>query len=156
MRIYSLSSPISERRPETMNDSAECIQRRMEDVRNKLDDDVEEIVDSARQFMDWHTYVEKYPWVCVGLATAIGYFVVPKRLRLNRPDATTFLEMAKKNKQVVEANPAPQVRDSMANKLFGFVLHAAMRGAAMYLGQKLRAASGLQDVHRDRNPLPPK
>ena len=58
----------------------------MEDVRNKLDDDVEEIVDSARQFMDWHTYVEKYPWVCVGLATAIGYFVVPKRLRLKRPD----------------------------------------------------------------------
>ncbi len=128
----------------------------MEDVRNQLDDDVEEIVDSARQFMDWHTYVEKYPWVCVGLATAVGYFVVPKRLRFSRPEATALLELASKNNRVFEANAAPPVRNSMANRLFGLVLHAAMRGAAMYLGQKLRGASGLQDVHANRNRLQPK
>jgi hypothetical protein len=116
--------------------SAERIQRRMYDLRGQLGNDLEEVVDSAKEFTDWRTYVRSYPWACVGVAAAIGYLVVPSRVELESPDADTLLELAKKNKLVVEANPSPRKREGIASTALRFILHAAGRRALAYLGQK--------------------
>jgi hypothetical protein len=117
--------------------SAEHIQHRMHDLRGQLDNDVEEVVDSAMEFTDWRTYVRSYPWACVGVAAAIGYLVVPSRVELESPDVDTLLELAKKNKLVVQANPSPRKRDGIASTALRFILHAAGRSALTYLGQKV-------------------
>ena len=70
-----------------MHDSHEtnAIRQRMEEVRCDLDQDVQEIVEGARDLRDWRSYVRTYPWVCVGAALAVGYLLVPRRQwRCNR------------------------------------------------------------------------
>jgi hypothetical protein len=135
-----------------MNHAAERIQRQMEDVRGQLNDDLEGVVDSAKELVDWRAHVRKHPWACVGAAVAIGYSVVPKRLELNSPDVDTLLELAKKNKLVVKANPTPQRRNTAASKLFTLVSHAAVRGGLAYLGQKLGEIGSQQSVTADEKP----
>jgi hypothetical protein len=120
-----------------MSSVAERIQRRMHDLRGQMDDDLEEVVDSAKEFIEWRTYVKSYPWACVGVAAAIGYLVVPSRVELESPDVDTLLQLAKQNKLVVEANPSPRKQGGLASTAFRFMLHAAGRSALTYLGQKV-------------------
>ena len=120
-----------------MSSVAERIQRRMHDLRGQLDNDLEEVVDSAMEFTDWRTYVESYPWVCVGVAAAIGYLVVPSRVELESPDVDTLLQLSKQNKLVVEANPSPRTQEGIASTALRFMLHAAGKSALSYLGQKV-------------------
>ncbi|MHB8903468.1 MAG: hypothetical protein ACYC6Y_32285 [Thermoguttaceae bacterium] len=134
-----------------MNETAESIQRRMEALRCRLDEDVDEVVDTARQYADWRFYVRSYPWACAALALGLGYMVVPRRVEVSSPDVGTLLELAKRNKLVVEAQPAPQVRNRAANQLFGYLMGAAARAAAAYLGQKVGGISGLAAGLADRS-----
>jgi hypothetical protein len=119
-----------------MSSVTEQIQDQMHDLRGQLDNDLEQIVDSAKELTDWRTYVRRYPWACVGVAAAIGYLVVPSRMELESPDVNTLLKLAKKNKLVVEANPYPRRREGLGSTAFQFLLNAAGRSALGYLGQK--------------------
>lgn len=49
-----------------MNRSAETIRKEMQCVRREIADDVQDVVESTRQMTDWHSYVNRYPLVCVG------------------------------------------------------------------------------------------
>ncbi|TVQ01764.1 MAG: hypothetical protein EA381_04590 [Planctomycetaceae bacterium] len=57
----------------------DAILRRMEEVRCDLDEGAHEIAESARDMGQWRHYVRNYPWVCVGVAWAVGYVIVPRR-----------------------------------------------------------------------------
>ena len=65
----------------------EAIRQRMEEVRCDLDEDVQEIVEGARDMGDWRSYVRTYPWICLGAALAVGYLIVPGRTWGTQPDA---------------------------------------------------------------------
>jgi hypothetical protein len=58
----------------------EAIRQRMEEVRCDLDEDVQEIVEGARDMGDWRYYVKAYPWICLGGALVAGYLIVPGAL----------------------------------------------------------------------------
>ena len=75
-----------------------AIRHRMEEVRCELDQDVQGIVERARDLRDWRSYVRSYPWVCVGAAVAVGYLLVPRRPAAMQPNAETLAEL-------VEAEP---------------------------------------------------
>ena len=120
-----------------MSNVAERIQRRMHDLRGELDNDLEEVVDSAKEFTDWRSYVRRYPWACVGVAAAIAYLAVPSRVQLESPEVDTLLELAKKNKLAVEANPSARKQEGIASTALRFILHAAGRSALTHLGQKV-------------------
>ena len=119
-----------------MGEAAEQIQKRMATVRSHLLDDADDVIDSARQMFEWRAYVRRYPWACMGLAAALGYFVVPNRVELISPDTDTLLQLAKKNKLAVKASPTPQKRAGIASSLFTLASNTAVRGAISYLGQK--------------------
>ena len=119
-----------------MSEVAEEIRRRMEAVRCHLIDDADHVVESARQMVDWHEYVRRYPWISVGIAAAVGYLAVPKRVEIISPDLDTLLALAKKNKLVVEANPPPKKRSGILDMLLTMAGNAAVRGAMSYLGQQ--------------------
>jgi hypothetical protein len=57
----------------------QAILRRMEEVRCDLDEGAQEIAESAHDLVEWRYYVKNYPWICAGVACAIGYVIVPRR-----------------------------------------------------------------------------
>src|SRR4030095_2033115 len=56
-----------------------AIRQRMEEIRCDLDEDVQEIVEGARDMGDWRSYVRSYPCACVGAAVVAGYLIIPRR-----------------------------------------------------------------------------
>ena len=73
---------------------AEAVRARMQQLRCRIDGDMEDMAASARSMVDWKHYVKTYPWVCLGAAVALGFLIVPKRSRALRPDSGTLREIA--------------------------------------------------------------
>ena len=119
----------------TTADTAEEIQSQMRQVRRELGEDVQEIVDNARIMTDWKHYVRAYPWVCMGVALAAGYFVVPSRPNLIRPDAKALAEWAKSQKLVVEPVSQARPKPTLSNQLASMAASALLQGGLAVLRQ---------------------
>jgi hypothetical protein len=116
-------------------ESAEAIQRQMRQVRRELGEDVQEIVDNARTLADWKHYVRTYPWACLGIALAAGYFVVPARAQVIRPDAKTLAAWAKDQKIVVEPVSQARPKPTLTSQLVGMAASALFQGGLGVLRQ---------------------
>jgi len=128
---------------------AEQIQTEMRQVRAELRDDVNDVVDSARVLSQWQSYVRSYPWLCLGAAAAAGFFLVPSRVMILRPDTESLMELAKSKKLVVnvnDANPKPGLIGSLIGMAAGTVMQAGLAIASQQVNQFLAAAT---------NPPPP-
>jgi len=112
----------------------ESIASRMEGVRCDLDEDVQEIVESARDMRDWRTYVRKYPWVCLGAALAVGYLVAPRRTAVTKLDGMAGPDLAKLEQLLAVSQAAPKA--SVGGRLLAFVGDLAMRGISSYVAQQ--------------------
>jgi hypothetical protein len=66
------------------------IRRRMALIRRDLHADVQGVVAKAEAAADWRRYLTMYPWVSLGAALALGYWIVPKR----SPQAISYVESA--------------------------------------------------------------
>lgn len=64
-----------------MSNNGQHIQRKMKDVRREIEQDADQLVDSARQLGNWKEYVRAYPWLSVGGAAALGFLIAPSRSR---------------------------------------------------------------------------
>lgn len=75
------------------------IERQMKQVRRDLDNQVDELVDNARQITeqitDWRSYVAAHPWISLGVAVAAGYLVIPTRVSVDRPVSETLADLAR-------------------------------------------------------------
>ena len=127
-----------------MSKTPDQIRTQMQWLRRSLDDDVDQIVESAREMTDWKNYLRRYPWASLTVAAAVGYLVVPNRIEIMSPDADTLLKLAKKNKLVINANPEPQKRSGIVGALFTLVAATATRGVTSYLGNKVGPLIGSQ------------
>lgn len=118
-----------------MQDSPEskAIRQRMEEVRCELDDDVQAIVESARDVSEWRSYVRDYPWICLGAAAAVGYFIVPRRVMGMRPDAQTLAELANQS-NLLATSHSPRNRN-LGGVLLAFAGNLALRGVSAYVLQ---------------------
>jgi hypothetical protein len=118
-----------------VHDSPErtAIRRRMEEVRCDLDQDVQEIVEGARDLRDWRVYVKSYPWACVGVTLAVGYLVVPRRRRMSEPSAEMLAELAKQSRLAAMADLPTK---SNGGRVLAFVGSLALRGVASYVSQQ--------------------
>ena len=71
------------------NGNSDKLQREMSSIRRNLGEHTEQIIEDAREQLNWHHYVTNYPWIALGAAAAAGYFLVPSRCRCNAPSQTT-------------------------------------------------------------------
>ncbi len=55
------------------------LQRQMRNVRGDLSEHADEAVKKARWQFDWRRFVANHPWVSLGTAAAVGYYLVPRR-----------------------------------------------------------------------------
>jgi hypothetical protein len=63
----------------TRSTEIEDIQRRMAQIRHDMHEEVLEAVKGAQSLTDWRSQVRNHPWLTLGVATAVGYLIVPGR-----------------------------------------------------------------------------
>lgn len=126
---------------------AEQIRQEMVRVRSELHNDVDEVVASARALTDWRQYVRSYPWVCLGVAAAAGYLIVPSR---RKPPAAPPKTSAAQTQQAavesgVKAGAAAGVLGTVVSTIGTFALRSAMnfasRKATEWLDARMSPAS---------------
>jgi len=105
---------------------ADEIQREMRQIRVELRDNVQEIVSSAREIVDWQSYVKAYPWLCVGAAAFVGYLLVPSRTTVIRPDPEALRELTK-SREMLEQQVKP--KKSLVGMVVGMVAASAAQAA---------------------------
>jgi hypothetical protein len=118
----------------TSSNDAETIQREMRLVREELRADVREVVSNTQDLMDaarvltqWQTYVRNYPWACLGAAAAVGFFVVPSRPKVIKPDTESLMELARSKKLVFQVDPPAAKQPGMMKSLLGMAAGTAMQ-----------------------------
>jgi hypothetical protein len=134
---------------ESTNHTADEIRRQMQLARQRVRDEVEEVVENAKQFADWRFYPRRFPWATLGVAAVLGYAVVPRRLEIVSPDADTLQELARKHKLVVDAKPAPSrkrgVLDAVLSLTGRALLRAGVAYASQYVGKRFDHTAGLHE-----------
>jgi hypothetical protein len=116
---------------------AEEIQRQMRDVRSELRDDVQEIVENARVMTDWQFYVRQYPWICLGAAAALGYFVVPQRVLVVKPDAQMLSDLVRQHQLAVKTEVRPQPSGGVLGRLVNVAASALLHGVVAIASQQM-------------------
>jgi hypothetical protein len=121
---------------------ADDVQRQMREVRQELREDVQEMVCNAQQIGDWTVYVRAYPWLCVGAALAAGFFLVPSRSVIVKPDAEGLIELAKRNKLVVkmEETPPQKKRGGLLAQLLSMAAATLLQGGLKVVSSQLTQA----------------
>lgn len=116
----------------------EAILRRMEQIRRGLDEDVQDIVEGARDFGNWRYYVRAYPWICLGAAVAGGYLIVPRR-RASWPVAPANNDHVGLNdEQPAQGSSAPsRSKSSVGGAVLAFVGSLLLRTAISHGVRKL-------------------
>lgn len=126
----------------TSTPNADDIARQMRDVRTELREDVQEIVENSREMAHWQYYVRRYPWFCLGAATAVGYLLVPPRVQVIKPDPQFLAELVKQHqvqvKAEVQPQPGPTLMGRLVNLGAGMALQGAMAVASHGLNQFLQ------------------
>ena len=122
---------------QTLHNSPEttAIRQRMKEVRRELDEDVQEIVEGARDLRDWRSYVRSYPWLCLGAAVAAGYLIVPRRSAGPQPAARTLAELPK-SLAASQSPPLPNVWSNVRSHVLAVVGDMVLRGVAAYALQQ--------------------
>jgi hypothetical protein len=132
---------------------AERIQQEMQHVRSELRTEVQEIVAGAREMTDWRHYVATYPWLCIGAAAAVGYFLVPSRPVVIKPSTKDLLDLAKAHKLFVDPNPKPVQKQGILGSLTGMAMSAVLQTAMAVGSHQLdQFFKGLSE--RPRQPQP--
>jgi hypothetical protein len=107
------------------------IQRRMAQIRHEMHQDVQGAVKGAHSLTDWRSLVRSHPWLALGIATAAGYLIVPKRRIQTRtvvaasgppPEALPVAAAS-------QAAPAMRARASTIGTVFSLVAPVAIRAA---------------------------
>jgi hypothetical protein len=121
---------------------ADDIQRQMREVRAELRDDVKELMTSAQEMRDWTRYVRAYPWLCVGLAAAAGYVLVPARPLVVQPDPDALFRLAKEHKLVMkpEDGPVEKRKGGLIAKLLSVAMATALQGGLRLASQHITEA----------------
>ena len=125
-----------------------AIRQRMEEVRCDLDEDVQGIVEGARDMRDWRSYVRAYPWVCVGAAVAVGYLLVPRRPASMQPSAEAIAELVKQSR--LAETPLVKARGLLLRSVGNLVI----QGVSAYIGQQAGKHFGEQAANSPQDGQP--
>ncbi len=124
--------------------NASDIRREMDQIRASLGGDVHGLVTNAQRLIDWRHYVSAFPWASLGVAAAIGYFAVPRKLEIVSPDAETLQQLARDNRLVVEHKPQGHEKRSVMMSAANVVGNVVLRAGLAYFGQQVGKLFGEQ------------
>ena len=117
--------------------SAEEIRLRMEAVRRGMQAEVVEVGRRVRKATRWQTYVERYPWTCVGLAAVAGYVLVPARKHVTMPTDERLSRLVREGRLDVRSTPLKKAGSAWPRKAGAMLATAAVRAGMAWLGKRL-------------------
>lgn len=135
--------------------TAEQIQNQMKQVRTDLRQDVQELVDSAREMTVWQRYVQAYPWVCLGAAALAGYMIVPTRARLPAPDARMVAELvdAQVSRHMAKnGKPSGGMMSSLVSGAVGMAVNGLLSQGAQIAAQHVSQYLAQSSASRSSEP----
>lgn len=121
---------------QSLKSTRDAIAARMESVRGGLSDEVDEISDRVRKATDWRHQVANHPAAAAGLAALVGFWLVPTRPVVRRPDAATLEDLARREKLVVTDKPVAEKQTGLAAAALAIGANFALRAATAYVGQQ--------------------
>jgi hypothetical protein len=119
----------------TATNETDEIRRRMAQIRHQLHEDVREVVAGTEAVTDWRRYVRMYPWATVGVVTAAGYMLVPRRRRSVPRDVARQSDVAEMREELERARVPEQEKErraSLVGAAFGMLAPMAWRVAQNY------------------------
>lgn len=128
------------------DDVADEIRRRMTTIRTALHANVDTIVDTARQTIDWRYQVKRHPWACAAAAAAIGFLVVPRGARKVQLDGNIGAAIADQLKTLEKKKHVSVMRTLWSSLVFPLAVRAAQKGAVSYLESKRHKPEQDEDV----------
>jgi hypothetical protein len=136
--------------------NAEKVQARMRELRANADRDVERLVAAAQRVTDWRRYVRFVPWLCVGGAVAIGFWLVPRRKAVSRPhvddlEEQDLEELARRKGLVLTTDQPAKKTASITSDLLKVVASVAVKASLAALERRMAAA---RDQARSPSPGP--
>ena len=120
------------------------IRRQMDTIRASLGGEVDGLVSNAQQLVDWRHYVRSFPWGSLGVAAALGYFAVPRRLEITSPDQETLGKLAKNNRLVVKHKPRGEEKRGLLMSVANLTGNMLLRAGLAYAGQQFGKIVGDQ------------
>lgn len=118
------------------DETADQLRREMALVRRELGADITGVAAQARELTDWRSYIDKAPWVSAAVATAVGFMVVPRKLKVDSVDPATIAKLAKQNRIVVESKPKAAAKAGVGATAFSLIAGLIMRTTLSYATQK--------------------
>ena len=124
-------------------------------LRERMDDEFDDVIENAQVLGDWKFYVRKYPWICLAGAAAAGFVVVPGRsktpygIQTMRTPGTVDRGAVDKR---VATKPGEETQPPSPGGAFkSMVVNMLMRTAVTYAGRRLGAflTDGLEAGGRD-------
>lgn len=118
------------------------IRDRMGRIRSQMDREVKGIKKGANNLMNLKYQMRSHPWVGVGVATVLGFLVVPKKKRQPelQLDDQEIQKLVERGGIKVQAHQKHE--KSMVCSATTLVANAALRAALAYAGQKFGKVSG--------------
>lgn len=135
-----------------MATDAENLRTRMALIRQEIDDDVEAVVEQAKELFDWRNFVKKHPLLSISAAAAAGFLLVPKRSKGMTLSSCELEKLAKHNPLAFQPNSDVRHQPSMVRPVVSLVTGAVMRNALALAGQhaaRLLAPSGQDSRKHD-------
>jgi hypothetical protein len=106
--------------------TAEDILQRMRSIRRDLDTEMTDVVQNARQLVDWRYYFNKAPWLSLCAAAAAGYLVVRPRTKSLMVDPAIREALSGNGQMIMKKRP------SLAETVSGLLIAAAVRAGITY------------------------
>jgi hypothetical protein len=138
---------------ESSHPTPEEIRRQMSTIRAQLGGEVDGIVSNAQELANWRHYVRAFPWGSLGVATALGYFAVPRTLQVMSPDKETLAQLAKENRLVVQHEPEVHRKPGIMATMFNLTGNMILRAGIAYLGQQAGKVFGEQAADETTQPM---
>lgn len=128
---------------------------RMRRVRSRMHTKADVLRVDAQRLLEWRYYVSQYPWTCLGIAAALGFWLTPG------PRVMPTVQLAEEAMdEVARRAKASGTLGSVANArswlrpLGGLAANLAVRSLAGYLSGRLSvgaSARGAQTAERSRH-----
>jgi hypothetical protein len=118
----------------------EDIQRRMAQLRHDMHEEVLVAVKGARSLTDWRSLARNHPLVTLGVATAIGYVIVPRRrseaptivaVNATAPEVAALAEVQKPSERT--AGTAWSIMGTVFNLVAPIIVRAAQNYSMQYI-----------------------
>ncbi len=129
------------------------IRQEMNRIRGNLPADVDGLMSNAQQLVNWRHYVRAFPWGSLGVAAALGFFAVPRRLEIQSPDAKTLEKLAKQNRLVIQHSPRGEEKQGVMVSMANLLGNMLLRAGIAYVGQQAGRVLGHQAAEADPQPI---